>query len=175
MNSDEARTCHFLYSAVHQTHKQAPTVWTPQECSRVLMAIMGGKAFSWRVVGITPAALDEFAAADFYSESGERIRRAHLQLPLDTAKKVLRPDKPQSENEFIETWLANDCTILYVKGEIKSNSKSKRFPYYIAIENEDGTLFSGKMVKWHHREEEREFLKELHLGRARHSLVAPLV
>jgi hypothetical protein len=181
MNSDEARTFHllysavhqpdtfhFLYSAVHQAYKQAPTVWTPQQCSRVLTAIMGGRAFSWRVIGITPAALDKFAEADFYLESGQGIKRAHLRPPLDTARKLLRPVKPVSEGELFETWLADDPTILCAKGE---NKHSK----YIKIENEDGTLFSGKSVGWHHGEREREFLKELHLGRACHSLVAPPV
>jgi len=172
MNSDGARTIHLVYSAVHQAYKQAPTVWTLQECTRVLTAIMAAKAFSWRVIGITPAALDEFAAAGFYSKSRQGITRAHLRPRIDTVRKLLLPDKPLSERELFETWLANDHTILCAKGENKP-----AIPKYIAIENEDGTLFSchGKLAGWHHRKREREFLKELFAGRARHSLVAPPV
>jgi hypothetical protein len=170
MNSDEPRTIHLLYSAVHQAHKQAPTVWTVQECNRILTAVMAAKAFSWRVIGITPAALDEFATADFCSKSRQGITRAHLRPRIDTVRKLLVPDKPLAEREFLETWLANDRTILCAKGENK-----RAIPKYIPIENEAGTLFSchGKLAGWHHRKSEREFLKELFHGRARHSLVAP--
>jgi|SRR5271157_3691740 len=82
MNSDEARTIHLLYSTVHQVYKQVPTVWTVQECNRVLTAIMAGKAFSWRVIGITPAALDEFAAAGFYSKWVSPSRPFRDQFPF---------------------------------------------------------------------------------------------
>jgi hypothetical protein len=87
-------------------------------------------------------------------------------------RKLLVPDKPLAEREFLETWLANDRTILCAKGENK-----RAIPKYIPIENEDGTLFSchGKLAGWYHRKREREFLKELFHGRARHSLVAPPV
>jgi hypothetical protein len=69
-----------------------------QECNRVLTAIMAAKAFSWRVIGITPAALDEFAAANFYSKSRQGITRADLRPRFDTVRKLLLPDKP-----FFET------------------------------------------------------------------------
>ncbi len=158
MNSDEARTIHSLYSAVHQVHKQAPTVWTEQECNRVLTAITAGKAFSWRVIGITRTALDRFAADRFRSKSGQGITRAHVRSRLDTVRELLQPDKPLSERKFFETWLANDRTILCAKGENK-----RAVPEYITIENEDGTLFAcQKLVGWYHRQREREFLEKLH-------------
>lgn len=172
MNSDEARTIHLLYSAVHKAHKEAPAVWTVQECNRILTAIMSAKAFSWRVIGITPAALDEFAKNGFSSKSRQGITRAHLLPRIDTVRKLLVPDKPLAEGEFFETWLAHDCTILCAKGENK-----RAIPKYIPIENEDGTLFSclGKLAGWHHGKREREFLKDLFHGTSRHSVVLPPV
>ena len=80
---------------------------------------MAAKAFSWRVIGITPAALDEFAAAGFYPQSRQGITRAHLRPRFDAVRKLLLPDKPLSERKFFETWLANDRTILCAKGESK--------------------------------------------------------
>jgi hypothetical protein len=157
VDSDEKRAIHLLYSAVHQAHKQAPSMFTVQQCNVILTAIMSGQAHSWRVVGITPAALDQFAAAGFHSRSGQGITRAHLQPRIETVRKLLLPDEPLSEENFFETWLAADRTILCAKGENKHSP-----PECIPVENEDGTLFSCKrVVGWHHRNKEREFLRKL--------------
>jgi hypothetical protein len=117
MDSDEKRAIHLLYSAVHQAHKQAPSMFTVQQCNVILTAIMSGQAHSWRVVGITPAALEEFAAAGFHSKSGQGITRGHLQPRIETVRKLLLPDEPLSEEDFFETWLAADRTVLCAKGE----------------------------------------------------------
>jgi hypothetical protein len=171
LGSDEARTIHLLYSALHQAHKQAPTFWTVQECTRVLTAIMAAKAFSWRVIGITPAALDALAAAGFRLKRGHGITRAHLQPRIDTVKKVMLPDEALSEREFFDIWIANDRTILCARGE----NKNTGIPEYLPIENDDGAFFSchRKLAGWHHRKQERDFLKELFHEKARRGLVGP--
>lgn len=137
VNSDEARALHGLSSALHQAHKQAPTFLRIQDCKRILTAIMGEQTFSWRVIGITPAALDAFAATGFNSKSGQGITRAHLRQRIDTVRELLLPDKPLSEREFFEIWLANDRTILCARGENKV-----AIPKYIPIENDDGLSIS---------------------------------
>ena len=159
MEKAEARTVHALYSALHQAHKEVPALWTLQECSRVLTAIMAAKSFSWRVVGITHAALDQFATAAFRSKSGQGITRAHLRPRIETVKTLMLSPKPLSEEALFDTWLANDLTVLCSKGENR-----KTIPKYIPIDNELGTLFSchGKLAGWHHRTAERDFLLALH-------------
>jgi hypothetical protein len=99
-----------------------------------------------------------FAAAGFYSKSGHGITRAHLRSRLDTVRELMLPDKPLSESEFFEIWVANDPTILCARGENKHG-----LPKYIPFDNDDGTLFScdRKLAGWHHRKRERDFLKEL--------------
>ena len=159
MNKGEPRTFHVLYSALHQAHKQAPNLWTVQECNRVLTAIMAAKPSSWRVIGVTSSALHEFAAADFRSKSGQGITRAHLRPRIETVRTLMLPPEPLTEEAFFATWLANDCTVLCAKGENR-----KTLPKYIPIDNEEGTLFSchGKLAGWHHRKTEQDFLRALH-------------
>jgi hypothetical protein len=159
MDKDEVRTLHALYSALHQVHKQAPALWTLQECNRVLTAIMAAKTFSWRVIGITPSALHEFAAADFRSKGGQGITRAHLRPRIETVRALMLPPKPLSEDAFFDSWLANDSTILCARGENRET-----IPKYISIDNKQGTLFSchGKLAGWHHRKVERDFLRALY-------------
>jgi hypothetical protein len=130
----------------------------------------GGKSVSWRVVGITPAAVDAFAAADFRLKSGQGITGAHLRPRIETVRELLAPDTPLSEREFLDIWLTNDRTILCARGENRL-----AIPKYIPIENDDGTLFSchGKLAGWHHRKRERGFLKQLFDERVRQGPAVP--
>jgi hypothetical protein len=161
LKSDEARTIHSLYLAVHQAHQQAPEFWTLPACSRVLTAIMGGRAWSWRVVGITPKALKEFKEAKFKSLSGQGITRGHLRRRIDTAEELLSPGKPLSEKEFLEAWFRHDRTILCAKGENR-----QVIAEYIPIDNKYATLFSSRsVVGFYHKAREQEILKKLHDAR----------
>ena len=56
---DETQTYHAFYMLIKKSHHELPNRFTPQECTRILTAVMAAKSFSWRVVGITPAALIE--------------------------------------------------------------------------------------------------------------------
>jgi hypothetical protein len=168
MTNDEG-TIHLLYSALHQAHKRAPKFWPVPRCTKVLTEIMAGRDFSWRVIGITPLALDAFAAAGFYYKSRSGITRAHLRPRIETVRKLLLPDKPLSESDLLEIWFANDLTVICARGE----NKNVGVPPYILIDNDDGALFPSRAVRWHHRKKERDYLKELFHEKARHSLVAP--
>lgn len=159
MNMEEASTTYAMYRALHQVHKMAPAVWTVQECTRVLTAIMAAKSSSWRVIGITPAALAAFAEAGFRSRSGQGITRAHLRPRIDTVRAAMQPRAPLTQKAFFDTWLTNDLTVLCAKGENR-----KTITNYIKIDNKGGTLFSchRKLAGWHHRAAEQDFLRVLH-------------
>ena len=166
MNNDEVSTTYALYRALHQVHKMAPAVWTVQECTRVLTAIMAAKSFSWRVIGIAPAALVAFAEAGFRNRNGLGITRAHVRPRIDTVRTLMLSTEPLSEKEFFGTWLANDLTVLCAKGENR-----KTIANYIKIDNDRGMLFSchGKLAGWHHRASEQDFLRALHDNHAESS------
>lgn len=119
---------------------------------------MAAKEFSWRVVGITNAALQKFAELDFRYRPQNGLTRAHLTPRIATVRALLAKQAPISAEEFITTWLANDRTILCAKGENKN-----LMPDYIPIENNDGLLFSCHRILagWRHGKNEREYLREL--------------
>ena len=117
---EAGHTYHYLYSAVHRAHKEAPEIWTIQECTRIMTSIMAAKPFSWRVVGITEAALKKFSEFDFRYKSGAGITRAHLKPRIETVRTLLAPSEPLSEVEFLNI---NDTTVLCVSGENKTRSE----------------------------------------------------
>ncbi len=158
MKKEESHALHALYAAVHRAHKTAPTVWTNQECNRVLTAIMAAKHFSWRVIGITPKALKHFSELGFRYKSKLSLTRAHIMPRIETVRSLLATDDPVPEQDFIDTWIKNDRTVLCASGENRA-----ALPDYIPFENDDGRLFScaGKLAGWHHKKQEVEFLKAL--------------
>jgi len=66
------KTQHDLYVALHAARRAAPGLWTDQQCTHVLTTVMGRCSWSWRVVGVTPAALDALAAVKVLQQ--ERVR-----------------------------------------------------------------------------------------------------
>jgi hypothetical protein len=158
MQIEASHTYHALYQAVHRAHKESPRIFTDHECNRVLTSIMAGKAFSWRVVGITEAALIKFFELKFRYKSKMGLTRAHLIPRIVTVRALLTPSEPFSESDFCNIWLQNDKTVFCASGENKAS-----MPKFIEFENADGELFSchGKLAGWHHRRREQEFLRTL--------------
>jgi len=130
---------------------------------------MAAKSFSWRVIGITPAALSKFEEWGFRYKSGEGLTRAHIYPRIETVRILLAPKEPMPAKEFIETWLKRDATILCARSENR-----EPVPEYIRIENKDGSLFSCErlLAGWRHRKEEREFLMRLSEGHSRRAPAA---
>ena len=155
---EASNTYYQLYLKLFEAHKLAPNIWTLQECTRILTSIMAAKSFSWRVVGITPLALDQFSKNEFKKFEKSGITRAHIVPRFETVLKLISNVEPKSETQFFETWINNDKTVLCAKGENKA-----RIPNYIAIENPDGKLFSCEKVLagWKHGKNERELLRVL--------------
>ena len=152
---------HKLYCSVHQAHREAPEIFTDHECNRILTAIMAGKSFSWKVIGITEAALVKLAETDFKLMPGHGITRAHLVPRIDTVRKLLHPELPFAPERFIEFWVSNDSTVMCARGENKYS-----VPPHLLIVNDQGELFSckGKLAGWHHKRAERKYLKDLYDG-----------
>jgi hypothetical protein len=154
----ELRAFHSVYAAIHRAHRDAPERFTTGHCTTIITALMGSQAWSWRVVGITHAALQAFVEHDFKHKSKRGITRAHLQPRIKTVEMVLAPEQPLSEIEFIETLLRHDATILCAKGENRAS-----MPEHISFANDDASLFSSqKKVGWSHKEKEQAFLRNLH-------------
>jgi hypothetical protein len=154
---EAAHTYHAMYLALHSARAAAPSIWTDHHCARVLTSIMSGKLFSWRVVGITNAALKKLHQLNYHYQSGSGLTRAHLSPRIDTVRELLSRNEPLSEREFIKYWLTHDQTVICARGENKTI-----VPPFIQIENEDALLFSSNSVAWKHRKAERDLLKTLY-------------
>lgn len=156
---EAAETYHGMYVKLHEAHKCAPHIWTKQECTRILTAIMAAKSFSWRVIGITPLALEQFSEKSYKKFKNSGITRAHLQPRINTVSQLLDPNTPLTKSEFLTKWIVNDRTVICAKGENR-----EIVPEYIPFDNDDGSLFSCERVLagWRHRKIEQEFLRELH-------------
>jgi hypothetical protein len=160
----ELRALHSVYVAIHRAHKVAPALFTISHCTTIITALMGSQAWSWRVIGITHAALQAFREHDFRHKSKLGITRAHLHPRIKTAALLLAPEQPMSEADFIETLLRHDVTILCARGENRAST-----PEFISFTNDEASLFaSQKKVGWSHKEKERAFLRDLHQGSSGH-------
>jgi len=159
MNAAETHAIHSQYKALHQAHRLAPDLFTLSWCTQILTMVMAPVKPSWPVIGITRAALAEFAKAEFrfHSTRQQGITRAHLRPRIDTVKQLLAPDAPLPEGEMLAIWFANDRTVLCARGENKAT-----VPDYLPIENADGALFPATMVAWRHGKRERDLLRGLH-------------
>lgn len=154
----ELSALHSVYAAIHRAHKAAPELFTISHCTTIITALMGSQAWSWRVVGITHAALKAFMEHDFKHKSKQGITRGHLHPRIKTAALLLAPEQPMSEADFIGTLLRHDVTVLCARGENRA-----AVPEYIAIANEDASLFASRKVSWGHTDKEKAFLRDLHL------------
>lgn len=156
---NSAAVFHKLYMAVFYANKEAPEIFSDQECTRILTAVMSAKWFSWRVVGITEAALKTYAASDFRHQARNGLSRAHKVPRIKTVRELLSKDAPFDPMDFMRIWITNDVTVICAKGENKAE-----LPPYIPISNDEGLLFGcdRKLAGWYYRKKERNLLMSLH-------------
>ena len=157
--SEEAACTYEMYAALHRSHIQHPHIFTMGRCSVILTAMMGGRPWSWRVVGITPAALQSFRASSYKKVAGDGIQRAHIQSRIKTTRELLQTDDPFPMDEFVRTWIENDKTVLCGKGENKDP-----LPAYYSFADSEHTMFQSAQVAWRHGSKEREYLMNLDGG-----------
>ena len=156
---DHALALHGVYVALFRARQTCPAHFRDNDITRVMTGLMASKPWSWRVIGITPAALDVFAQHEFNRPTGE-IQRGHLVNRVATSRQLFDRDAPAERDDFLALWLQNDRTVLMRKGE---NTHGREVPNFIEIENDDAFLFpSGTLIGWQHRKAERDFLRKLH-------------
>jgi stalled ribosome rescue protein Dom34 len=148
-------TYHLLYLAIHSAHKADPETWNSQHCTRVLTAVMGGRYFSWRVVGITDAALNMLHENGYRQKKGIKLTRAHLKSRAKSVQELLALPE-LSEEKFIEFWLENDSVVICGPGENREQMMD-----YHKIKNDEARLFSSNTVSWQHKQPETDYLAAL--------------
>lgn len=150
----EAAYSYDLYVSLHRSCRANPQIFTTGRCTQILTAMMGGRSWSWRVVGITPAALKLFHKLCYKYKPGEGITRAHIVSRSETTKILIYSPEPLEKGEFTRLWIENDRTVLCAKGENKAI-----MPDFLEFDDRANELFPSKHIAWRHGKEEQEFLK----------------
>lgn len=127
--------------------------------SKMLSTLFSINPNSWRVIGITPAALEVFKKNSFRRVSGMGINRSHITQRAQFYLELLNTEF-NSANEFWQTYYDNDMTILATSTENMSKSVDLLDNYY-PVPFDERNLFRTAGFAWKHKEEEEAFLKEL--------------
>jgi hypothetical protein len=144
INETQKKALYGKYLAIFNAHKSDPVFFTLPQSNTELTTIMGGRHWSWHVIGITKAALEIYKECGFRYKSKQGLTRAHIKPRIETSKELLTADLPVSQEEFFEIWLNADKTIICGPGE----NRSRFVPEYIPLENNDYSLFKSHTVGW---------------------------
>jgi hypothetical protein len=117
---------------------------------------------SWRVVGITQAALEIFKEHEFQKRSGMRINRSHLTQRFEFYKKLLNMNaKIKDPDTFWNLYFEHDITVLASSSEnMSKDTKALKNAY--PVPRDERNLFQTSGYAWKHKEEEERFLIELY-------------
>ena len=108
----------------------------------IMTNIMGGKPWSWRVVGITRKALERFAEHGFKYKAGSSINRSHITSRKDMYSAMLERHAPMQIDEWWNYFWEHDKTIIATGTE--NNAKAPMSEVY-EIDPEIG-LFQSQPV-----------------------------
>ena len=132
---------------------------TQKKCS-ILTPLLGGYETSWRVVGITKAALELLAENNYRYIKGA-ICRAHIVNRYETARQIFECNSPLDLSTFFEVVWNNDRTVIATKSENKLNGT---LPKVIPIDYLKKLFTCNEIVGFKFRKIEAEFLRDLHLA-----------
>lgn len=130
---------------------------------KLLEFIVAQGTNNWRVVGITPAALEQFERQEYRRVTGSGIQRAHLYPRIETYGQLIDTNTEQAA--FWEWIEERDRTIFAVKGEHSdvTFAQAIRFDDPGLFPNPDQTVyFPALKVSYRHLVADREFLREFH-------------
>lgn len=144
INETQKKALYEKYLAIFNAHKSDPAFFTLQQSNTELTTVMGGRHWSWHVIGITKAALEIYKECGYRYKSKQGLTRAHIKPRIETSKRLLTRVVPVSQEEFFEIWLEADKTIICGPGE----NRRGFVPEYIRLENDDYRLFKSHTVGW---------------------------
>lgn len=149
-----------LYLALFAAKKSCPEDFHMGRLTTIQTAVMGIEDHGWRVVGITPEALDLLATEEFQKNRLPRqLCRGHVIDRVATTRMLFHRLRPLSLRQFFSRFLKNDATVIM----LNEQNRQTQFPDFVPIENAGGDLFpNGSLMGWKHRKKEREFLMWLY-------------
>ncbi|MGF6444348.1 hypothetical protein [Paraburkholderia youngii] len=152
---------HSIYVAQFKAIQACPHAFGKGDATRMLTGLMGSRPWSWRVIGITPAALKVFAGNDF-KRPARQLQRGHKYDRSLTAQALyFDRSEPAPLNEFFDFFLERDATVIMTNDENRHGPKNA-FPSYIPIEPDLELFPCGTLVGWQHRKAEIAYLRDLY-------------
>ena len=146
-----------IYLAIFNLDPEKESI--QRKCT-IMTALMGGKKWSWRVVGITKDALQVYANQDFKQKSHSSIQRAHIKDRKDMYGELL--SRKYEINEWWNYFWDNDKTIISTSSENNTNKFSEIYEIK-QPDNWDDWLFRSSVVGFRFRPKvEGEFLRKLY-------------
>lgn len=156
------KVLHSIYVAQFAAIKKYPQAFTKADATRMLTGIMGARPWSWRVIGITHAALDLLAAHDF-KRPPRQLQRGHRYDRSKTAQALYMERKePVPIEEFFNYFLRRDKTVIMTNDENQHRPGGSFPAAYIRIPDRLGLFPCGTLVGWQHRPQEIEFLRDIY-------------
>lgn len=129
---------------------------------KLLSTLFSVNANCWRVIGITPKALEIFVENNFKKSSRMGINRSHIVQRHDHYAAMLENDIT-NESDFWDIYFINDATILSTSTENMSASNTFVNESF-AVPDDHRQLFKTSGYSWKHKKEEEDFLKQLYLS-----------
>jgi len=149
---------HKKYLAIYYAHRLDPEFFPLVQSNTELTTVMGGRPWSWHVIGITPAALKKYEENNFRPQPKSGITRAHLVPRYETTQKLMTCDQPYKVDDFFDFWFANDKTVICAAGE----NKVIKDIDFISINNDSFTYFKSATIGWRFKvHNEGKFLRKL--------------
>lgn len=125
---------------------------------KLLSALLSANPNCWRVVGISPNALDVFAKNDFKRVSKMGINRSHVFQRNQVYKEMLKTGFVNKE-EFWEYYYSRDYTILATSNENMQDVDLEAVA--LPVPQDGRMLFRTRGYVWKHDEAEICFLQGL--------------
>ncbi len=150
------------YVALFNLDKQYPNFFTDMRLNAVFTALICSRKWAWNVVAISNNAYLACKELEF-KKRPKNLRRGHINQRIDTFRllfdRTQNPSRiePFSFNDFWETYLPNDRTILMTAEE---NGKGNIPPHY-KFNNDNFALFTNDGIGFVFRQNEKKFLMEL--------------
>ena len=157
------------YKLIYESHQSDQQFFSVAYCTKELTSILGGRPYSWRVVGITAKALALFKQTNFelpafwakrhrLPSADYKIQRAHKTGRKETTEDLLRMPLMGNAESFLSYWFKRDETILCGPGENRRLFDA----HYVEIHNPVPHYFQSYQVGFQYREDvEGVMLKEL--------------
>ena len=126
----------------------------------IMTNLMGGKPWSWRVVGITREALQRYSDQGFKYKAGSSINRSHITSRRDMYSAMLERPAPMPIDEWWAYFWKHDKTIIATGSE---NNSKKQMSDIFKIDPEIGLFQSNQVAGFKlSRKKEGVYLRALY-------------